>query len=391
MLTASTMGKWVEIDYQAITNNLHKILGLLSPSSRLIAVVKANAYGHGLVETARVLERQGVDFFAVTFLHEAQQLREAGLRGHILLLSPLPDESDLIRAIQEDISIMVASLFDALLADRVSRDIKKPLTVHLKIETGLNRFGLSSSEALQVCGSLYSNPFIYIEGIYTHMAEAGAKDPDFTLKQFGLFMRIVQELQEAGHIFPMRHCANSAVAVRFPHMHLEAVRIGTLLFGEYPAGYLPKPVALVDPFRFKARIIAVKERPKGSYLGYQRTFRLQRAACIAVLPVGFVDGMAAEVANPAEGPIDALKRALKIFLALLHISRFTIRVFVQDSPCPVVGKVFMQLTLLQIPEHLSVKVGQEVTIPVRKTLVPALIARHQRRETIRNMAEVRSE
>jgi alanine racemase len=385
--TARSMDKWVEIDDQAIINNLLGVYSLLSAPTRLIAVVKANAYGHGLVETARLLAAYGVEHFAVTFLHEALQLREGGIDGSILLLSPLVDQPGLKKAIEENITIMVASIFDAWLANQASQDLQKSLSIHLKIETGLNRFGLSQAEALQVCGSLSGNPFIYIEGIYTHMADAGASDPGFTLRQFQQFMQVAQSLEEAGYVIPIRHCANSAVTLRFPHMHLDAVRIGTLLSGQYPAGNLPKPITLSDPFQFKARIIAIKECPAGSCLGYSRTFRLSRAAHIAVVPAGFIDGIAAEVANPSAGLIDALKKAIKILLALLHISRFTIRVFVQGHPCPVVGKVFMQLTLVQIPSHLTVAVGEEVVIPVKKTLVSSSIARLHRRSPARVTAE----
>lgn len=374
------MDKWVEIDDQAIINNLLGVRSLLSAPTRLIAVIKANAYGHGMVETARLLAENGVEHFAVTFLHEALQLREGGIDASILLLSPLVDQPGIITAIEENITIMVASLFDARLVDQVSQDLQKPLSIHLKIETGLNRFGLNQAEALQVCGSLSSNPFIYIEGIYTHMADAGAGEPAYTLKQFQIFMRVVQSLEEEGHIIPIRHCANSAVTLRFPHMHLDAVRIGTLLSGQYPAGNLPNPITLSDPFQFKTRIIALKERPAGSCLGYSRTFRLGKAAHIAVVPVGFIDGVAAEVANPSAGLIDAIKKAVKIFLALLHITRFTTQVYLQGRPCPVVGKVFMQLTLVQIPNHLTVAVGEEVIIPVRKTLVSPSIARLHRRD-----------
>lgn len=373
---AESMDKWVEIDDQAIIDNLAGVRSLLSSSTRLIAVVKANAYGHGLVETARLLASCGVEHFAVTFLDEALLLREGGIGGSILLLSPLTDRLGLERAVEEKITVMVASVLDAQLANQASQDLQRPLSIHLKIETGLNRFGLSHAEARQVCGSLSGNSLIYIEGIYTHMADAGAGDPGSALRQFQLFMQVVQSLAEEGYFIPIKHCANSAVTLRFPHMHLDAVRIGTLLSGQYPVGNLPKPLLLADPFCFKARIIAVKERPAGSFLGYARAFRLNRAAYIAVVPAGFVDGIAAEVANPSAGFIDALKKAVKVLLALLNISRFTTRVIIKGYSCSVVGKVFMQLTLVQIPGNLMVEVGDEVVIPVKKTQVSPSIARY---------------
>lgn len=369
------MDKWVEIDNRAIINNLLGVRSLLSAPTRLIAVLKANAYGHGLVETARLLALYEVDYFAVTSIDEARQLRQGGITGSILLLSPLPDQLALEKAMADNITIMVASLIDAELANQASNSLQKPLSVHLKIETGLNRFGLSLAEARQVCSSLCDNPFIYIEGIYTHMADAGAKNGDFTLKQYERFMEVVQNLEESGYAIPIKHCANSAVTLRFPQMHLDAVRIGTLLSGQYPVGNLPKPIKLSDPFQFKARIISLRECPTGSYLGYSRAFRLKRPARIAVVSAGYIDGVAAEVANPAEGLLDALKKAIKILLALLHVKRFISHFRVQGYSCQVVGKVFMQLSLIQIPDHLAVTVGDEVVVPVKKTLVASSIAR----------------
>lgn len=376
---AAMSNKWVEIDDAAILHNLDQVRSLLSASTRLIAVVKANAYGHGLVETAKLLADNGVEFFAVTFLDEALKLREAGIKGAILLLSPLVDEDAVQKAIRAQITIMISSLKGASLADRVSLTEQTRLTVHLKIETGLNRFGLSDDEAEQVCKSLSRNPYIYIEGIYTHMAHAGAGHPGYTRQQFGRFMNTVRRLNDSGYTIPIRHCANSAVTLRFPEMHLDAVRVGTLLSGQYPVGDIPKPITLLDPFQYKTRIISLNQRPAGSYMGYFRNYRLRKSARIAVLPVGFIDGVAVDVANPPAGGLDALKKAIKIVLTWLGFPRFTAQVQINGHSCTVVGKVFMQFTLVKLPENMDAGVGTEVSLPVRKTLVsPAIKRIHSR-------------
>ncbi len=371
--------KWVEIDDDAILHNLTGVRSLLSEQTRLIAVVKANAYGHGMVETASLLADNGVEYFAVTFLDEALQLREAGLEEAILLLSPLADQVSLQKAIRAQITVMISGPDDAVLADQVSQTEQIMLSVHLKLETGLNRFGLSHEEVIKVCEALSRNPYIYIEGIYTHMAHAGASDPSFTLKQYECFMQTVRSLEERGYNIPIKHCANSAATLRFPEMHLDAVRIGTLLSGQYPVGKMPKPITLRDPFQYKTRIISLNERPAGSYMGYFRTYRLRRAARIAVLPAGFIDGVAVDVSNPPAGGLDALKRAIKMLLAWLRFSRFTARVYIQGHPCAVAGKVFMQLTLVELPADLEAGVGTEVSLPAKKSLVsPAIKRIHSR-------------
>jgi alanine racemase len=376
---AAMSDKWVEIDDAAILHNLDQVRSLLSASTRLIAVVKANAYGHGLVETATLLADNGVEFFAVTFLDEALKLREAGIKGAILLLSPLVDEDAVQKAIRAQITIMISSLKGASLADRVSLTEQTRLTVHLKIETGLNRFGLSDDEAEQVCKSLSRNPYIYIEGIYTHMAHAGAGHPGYTRQQFGRFMNTVRRLNDSGYTIPIRHCANSAVTLRFPEMHLDAVRVGTLLSGQYPVGDIPKPITLLDPFQYKTRIISLNQRPAGSYIGYFRNYRLGQSARIAVLPVGFIDGVAVDVVNPPAGGLDAVKKAVKILFTWLGLPGFTAQVQINGQPCTVVGKVFMQFTLIKLPEYVEAGVGTVVSLPARKTLVsPAIKRIHSR-------------
>jgi len=158
-------------------------------------------------------------------------------------------------------------------------------------------------------------------------------------------------------------------------MHLDAVRVGTLLSGQYPVGNIPKPIRLVDPFQYKTRIISISMRPAGSYMGYFRTYRLRKPARIAVLPAGFVDGVAVDVANPPAGGLDAVKKAIKMFLTWLRFPRFTAQVQIDGHPCAVAGKVFMQFTLVELPENMDAWVGTEVSLPAKKTLVSPEIKR----------------
>lgn len=181
--------KWIEIDINAVKYNLKVVRSLLNQQTRLIAVVKANGYGHGTCMVAGILADCGVDFFAVTFLEEALELRKAGIKGNILVFSPLIDEEKIITAVKEKLTLTITSPYDGELIDNVTRANKLPVTVHIKIDTGLGRFGLNLEEALQICHSLKQNPSIYMEGIYTHMSEGAAKRPEYTRNQFYLFMQ----------------------------------------------------------------------------------------------------------------------------------------------------------------------------------------------------------
>ncbi len=361
--------KWLEIDIDAVKQNLEGVKSLLDSSVHLLAVLKANAYGHGAVNMARFLYQNGVDFFAVSFLSEALELRKAGIRSSILVFSPVVDEEQVKEAIKNHITLSISSLFDCQLLNQVSERLNQALRVHLKVDSGLGRFGFTNMEEISAaCQSLKENNCIYIEGIYTHMADAASAHPAYTEEQFRRFMEIVNKLAQAGYKIPLRHCANSAVFLKYPHMHLDAVRIGTLISGQYPAGDFPRPVELIDPFCFKCKVISLKSLKAGDYLGYSRSYRLKEDAQIAVIPVGYMDGLGLNVANKAEGFIDLLKILLKNIFFYYDLGRFKLQVKIRDRLYPVRGKVFMQMAMIEIPAGLELNIGDEVELPVRKTL-----------------------
>lgn len=365
--------KWIEIDMGAITSNLQAINSLIDEKVRLIAVLKANAYGHGAAEVARLLSRQGVDFFAVSFLQEGLYLRKSGIAGNILLFCPVVSEAEVITALENHLTLTIASPFDAGLISQTCARLDRPVTVHLKADTGLGRFGMSAEEIIQVGQELKANSRIYIEGIYTHMA-AAMTNPGYTEKQFNKFKHIVELLEQSGCHIPIRHCANSAVLLKYPHMHLDAVRVGTLLSGQVPVGIPDHKLDLIDPYKFKSRVISLRRLPAGSRLGYFCTYRLRREALVAVIPVGFQDGLALQVANKPSGFIDLLRHLTKMILGFLNWSRFNLNVSIKGQLYPVRGKVFMQMALIELPPEADVRVGDEVEVPVRKTLAsPALL------------------
>lgn len=363
--------KWVEIDVNAIINNLLAVRSLLQEKTRLIAVIKANAYGHGAVETARILDQNGVDFFAVSFLSEAMQLRKAGISSNILVFSPMIMEHELKEAVNQHLTISVTSPYDWNMLKHLGWGLKTNIRVHLKLETGLGRFGLSAEEASTIIREIERYENITVEGIYTHMADA-ATNPAYTQKQFKLFMHAVDLLEAQGFHIPLKHCANSAAFLKYPYMHMDGVRVGTLISGQFPAGIFDERIELKDPFVFKTRVISLRQLEKGSYLGYYRSYRLKRAAQVAVLPVGFSDGLNLEIANKAAGFLDLLKAIARPVLIYLDVPR--LRVAIHGVDYPVRAKVFMQMALVEIPPGVEIQVGDEVVAPIRKTLAsPSLL------------------
>lgn len=368
------LDKWIEIDIEALRNNLQQVRSILDEKAILIAVLKAEAYGHGARDIARLLNQQGVDFFAVTFLYEALQLRKAGIPSNILVFSPLIDEEQITEAIEHSVTITIASREEYERLIRVVQDMRKTAIIHLKLDTGLGRFGLSSQDLIELAQELNSHNNIYLEGIYTHMADAAGQTA-YTARQFELFLETVRYLEQAGIRIPLQHCANSAVFLKYPHMHLDAVRIGTLLSGQHPVGNFERRLSLKDPYRFKSRIVSLRLLEKGSYLGYFRTYRLKNKALIGVVPVGFNDGLALEVANPPTGLIDLLKGMARQVLVYLNRPRFRLNISIKGREYPIRGKVFMQMALVEFPPETDVQVGDEVELPVRKTLAAKNIVR----------------
>ncbi|MGE5397563.1 MAG: alanine racemase [Chitinophagales bacterium] len=367
------LNKWVEVNIEALEYNLTSIRGHMAEGVRLIAVIKSNAYGLGAVEVARNLAYQGVNFFAVTFLQEAVELRNNGIQQDILIFAPLSAEEAAI-AIKLDCTLTVASMADLETVIKTTLQTGKEGRVHIKVDTGLSRFGACPEDAMALARLAKKEENIFLEGIYTHFSEA-AGSGSFTVYQYNKFIKLISDLNEAGIFIPLQHCSSSSAFLRFPHMHLNAVRIGTLLGGQYPAGAIPRVLDLRDAFRFKARVAAVRYLSKGSYIGYYRTYRLKRDAQIAVIPVGFVDGLTVEPISKPSGLIDLFKVIAKTEAAYLNLNRVATVAKINGENVFIRGKVFMQFSLAEISPDMKVQIGDVVELPVKRTLASISIPR----------------
>ncbi len=366
--------KWIEIDADAVHENYQAIRARLPQEVTLMAVVKNNAYGHGLVETARLLAAEGIKNWAVTWVEEALRLRQAGIAGEILLLAPAADEEETTAAIQNHITLCAASVTDIQRIAQAAQKLKIPARLHIKIDTGLSRFGFLKPSEIQAAADILSHsPMAQVTGAFTHMADA--YDAAFTEKQFDRFMQAVENLRQAGINPETLHVANSGVFLKYPHMYLNMVRLGTLLCGQFPAGNYLHPFPLKDPYHYKTRIRSLRKLPEGSYLGYKRTWRLKKAAQIAVIPVGYSDGLALTVNNRSEGIWDLVKRIIKLILMQAGLSRMQLKVKIGSDWYPVRGKVFMQMALIELPENLKIDPDTPVEVPVSKTLASAALPR----------------
>jgi alanine racemase len=281
---------WIEIDRAALVNNVQKIRQRLTPTCLLMAVVKANAYGHGLAETAIQLRAAGVDRFAVATLGEASELRQAGVDLPILVLGYTPPWLAAEAAAQQ-ITLTVFDAATAIACDQAASVLGEPIAVHLKVNTGMNRLGVTPNMAPQLLTSFAQLPFLYVEGIFTHFATSDLSDKSFAWEQFSRFTHLLDVLSQLGLRPPLAHAANSAAMLTMPATHLDMVRCGIALYGLHPD---PDETILPSGFHsvltWKALVAQITHLAPGDSVSYGREFIAAQAMTVVAIPVGYADG-----------------------------------------------------------------------------------------------------
>ncbi len=282
---------WAEISLDAIRHNFLEVRGAVGPKTGILGVVKADAYGHGAIPVARLLQQLGARYLAVSSLDEAMQLRGGGIQAPILILGWTPPEhAQVLR--REHITQTVFSLEQAqALSDHLSGDCADPLLIHIKIDTGMSRLGFpagrASGAAIHRASTL---PGLKAEGVFTHFAVADVPEDPFTKQQFRRFLDTIDAVGEQGTHFTLRHCANSGAIIDFPQTHLDMVRPGIILYGLQP-DRRTLPFDLQPAMAFKTTVSQVQDFPAGATVSYGRTYRCDRPRRLAVLCAGYADGL----------------------------------------------------------------------------------------------------
>ncbi|HNQ35203.1 MAG TPA: alanine racemase [bacterium] len=287
---------WIEVNLANVKENLQTVRDRVKPS-RILACVKANAYGLGAVEIARSLEADTAGF-AVATVAEGLELRRAGIKKEILVLGCSAGPEEWPDALDRDLSLTIASRKQAEGISGLSARLKKRARVHLKVETGMNRLGVSPDEFQPLLNTCLSRPELTLAGIFTHLAAAETRNR-FTLKQIELFRRLTERPGGLRPI-PARHAANSAAVVNYPESYFELVRPGICLYGAYQGpvnrsgGKQPRfqPVASL-----KSRVVLVKRVRSGESIGYERLFRARRDTDVATVAIGYADGYARSISG----------------------------------------------------------------------------------------------
>ena len=356
------MYKWVEIDLDAIESNFIKIKEKVGPETKVLGVVKADAYGHGIIEVSRALARSGVDYLGVTEIAEGIKLREAGIKTPILVFGPfLPEDAFYFQEF-----VLTATLSDlTTIRNIVTQGFS--IAVHLKIETGFGRTGFKYNELAELVQMVKNNDNIMVQGIYSHLATSMYSDSSFAFRQFEKFIEAVKFLEKEDLKIPIKHICNSAALVKFPQMHLDMVRAGTILYGQEVAGNQSLQGGLKNAWSLKGQITYINDLPKGHSIGYERAHFLKSAAKTAVVPIGFHHGFSVEPIPRPKGLLDLIKVLAKVLLRFIDHPRVKTYVRIRDKEVPVIGKVGMQMTILDVTSIPDLVIGETVEMPGRRT------------------------
>ncbi|NLH01858.1 MAG: alanine racemase [Clostridiales bacterium] len=332
------MRTWAEIKVWAIGYNYYSMRDKLPENCKFMGVVKADAYGHGAVKVAKFLEIMHCDYLAVACLNEAEELRNAGIKLPILILGATPAEFA-GRLAELGITQTVADFETAVEYSQVLTKNGQKLKIHIKLETGMGRLGFNVKNGdISKAAAAVKLPNLEAEGVYTHFAVSDEPSKEaYTQEQFKIFTEAAETIEkESGVKFAIKHCANSGAMINYPQMYLDMVRPGIALYGLYP-GAEKGDISLTHVMELKSRIAAVTEHEAGDCISYGCTFKADRKMRVAVLPIGYADGLH----RVLSGKIDVL----------IHGRR-----------CRQIGRICMDMCMVDVTDVPDVKPGDVATI-----------------------------
>lgn len=353
---------WLEVDLAALRHNYRQVRDCVGGTKGVIAVVKANAYGHGLVEVARALAEEDVPMLAVSHLAEGVILREAGLALPILLMVPsLPQYYGEI--VDHQLTPTVDRRDNLALLAATGREV----AFHLKINTGMNRFGLDEVELPAFLGELSRHDNLRLGGVFSHLASAMRNDDAATDRQIARFERAFNQCRAELGDGIVAHLCNSAGALSKPAARYDYVRVGTLLYGQYPATSFKGQLDLRDTWQAKTRLIETRSLARGEAVGYGGDYVCRRATTVGILPIGYTDGFGTvPPLNNITGKT-VLRQSAKLFRNFL-LGRANHCVYYRGKSRPVLGRIAMQTTVVDLGDSGG-EVGDEVVVPLRRTAV----------------------
>jgi alanine racemase len=325
-----------EVDLGALAYNYHQLRQLAPPSVKFLTVVKADAYGHGAIPVSKKLEELGTDFLGVATVQEGAELRHAGIKKPILVLSGIYQE-EAEDTVAYQLTPMIYRLEIAEALSVTAKNKGKTIPIHIKVDTGMGRIGVLANEAPAFVKRVRKFENLEIEGIASHFSTADGGNSSFAEEQLQRFTRALEEMKKMDIDPPFCHIANSAALVNFPAAHFTLVRPGIMLYGSYPSPSLKEKISLRQVMSWKSLVADLKKVPEGSPISYGRTFVTQRPSLIAAIPVGYADGYNRLFSNRGE-------------------------ILIKGMRTPVVGRVCMDWTMLDVTDIPGVAVGDEAVL-----------------------------
>lgn len=328
-----------EVNTEAIKHNYREIRKIIPKDTDIMAIVKADGYGHGAIEIANILqEEEGANRFAVAIAKEGEELRRSGITSPILVLGYTP-AADIETLIRNDLTQTVFSYEMAEYISHEAAKLQKKVNIHIKVDTGMGRIGfLSRPQSIEEIKKITELPNINMEGIFTHFSTSDEEDTTYTKSQWSIFLGFLQELSEVGIEIPLIHAANSAATVVHDYTHLNVVRTGIILYGYYPSSYLAgKRINLIPAMTLKSQVVHVKELPAGHFISYGKRYETNQPTKIATIPIGYADGYSRRLSNKG-------------------------RVLIRGQYAQVVGTICMDQFMVDVSHIEGVIVGDEVVV-----------------------------
>ncbi|MGE5381064.1 MAG: alanine racemase [Methylocystaceae bacterium] len=330
---------WAEVNLQALDHNIQEICRHLKPECKLMAMVKANAYGHGIIPVAKRSLQAGASWLAVATLDEAIQLAQDGITAPILVLGYVEPAFTTV-AVENNFRVTIFTRMQARALGAAAISQGKVARIHIKVDTGMGRLGvLADDTGLQEAVAIAGTPGIEVEGIYTHLPVADSADKSISWEQAAAFQQFTASLEDQANIrIPIKHLGNSAIILDMPELQFDMVRAGIILYGLYPSDEVNREEIKLQPvMRFLTHVAYVKEVPAGYGIGYGHTFITNRPTRVATLPVGYADGYPRCLSNRGV-------------------------VGINGQVAPVIGRVCMDQIMVDVTDLDQVEVGDEVVI-----------------------------
>ncbi len=331
---------WVEISLDAVAQNIKALRRKVGRDRKILAIVKADAYGHGAIEIGKILAKNGVDMLGVALLEEGIELREHNITTPILLLNPILPEQ-IYEALKYSFSITVCNLPSAKEIAYIAQKNIFNAKIHIEVDTGMGGTGILPNETLTLVKKIVPYDKLTIEGIFTHFHSSEESDKSSTHTQIKIFKNTLREIEKNNVQIPLIHAANSAATLNIPESYFTMVRLGLALYGIYPSHSIIREVDLKPVLSFRTQIFNIKQLQPGSTVGYGRTCKLDKSTKVATIPVGYKDGLCRSFSNVG-------------------------KVLVNGTTAPILGRICMDRCFVDISHISDATIGTDVVLVGRQ-------------------------